>query len=131
MNFRNKKILSFLLLVFVHVSIIYPVLVETMHSHSEQSVEHEHQEDCQCGCHGEMARCMCHTAAIGIVGFSYCNHEMNTLFPLFTPFFTNVLKGHEMEILRNGNSINLSTNDRVKSQEVVNLLDPPPRFFLV
>jgi hypothetical protein len=125
MIFRNKKILALLLLAFVCVTIIYPLIVEVTHDHSDHSTEHS--ADCQCGCHGEMARCMCHTAAIGIVGFSYCNHEMNILFPLFTPFILNVLKEHEMEILRKCNSVNMSTNDQIKYQDVLNRIDHPPQ----
>jgi len=128
MKFRNKKFLTFLLLVIIHVSVIYPVIIESVHNHhAKHEYSDEHKADCQCGCHGEMARCMCHTAAIGIVGFSYCNHEMNTFFPLFTPFFVNVLKGHEMEIHRNSNSHNLSTNDKIISQDVFDRIDHPPR----
>ncbi len=122
---KNKIFTLLLSLVFIFISVIFPVIVETTSNHSDNSSECS--ADCQCGCHGEIARCMCHTAAIGIVGFSYCNHEMNTLFPLFTPFFVNILKGHEMEILRACNSTNLSTNDQIKSQDVLNLIDHPPK----
>ena len=129
MNGQNSKtvINIFLIPIFVYAIIGYPLVNETTHHHNNHNMEH--QQNCQCGCHGERNKCTCHTAAIGIVGFSYCNSEVNTLIQILPLYTLDSLYGRATDITRGFDKINIPKNEQMKNQDVIKRIEHPPRIF--
>ncbi len=63
-----------------YVLIIYPPISQSLvHSGGH----HGHHMHCQCGCEGDVSKCVCHVTS-GLTGFSYCDTSLNLIFP-FVP----------------------------------------------